>query len=130
MKNVVNKMPNIGDILVRKMNAHSFGFDIHEELCIVDYVNHKHNYYTVKFLDSGLHESFKLPDLDALEGFKQAYKKLYRKNPVGILVFELGIVFKTIDDCAKYLKVPSHFVIKVLNGEITNINGYHIYKIN
>ena len=130
MKNVINAMPNVGDILIRKMNAPSFGLDIHEELCVVDYVNRKHKYYTVKFLDSGVRESFKLPDLDALEDFKQAYKKLYGKNPVGILVFELGIVFKTIDDCGKYLKVPTCFVVKALNSEITNINGYHIYKIS
>ena len=48
----IDAMPNVGDILVRKMYTPSFGLDIHEEPCIVTFVNHKNKYYTVKFLDS------------------------------------------------------------------------------
>ena len=125
----IDTMPNVGDILVRKMNVPSFGLDIHEEPCIVTFVNPKNKYYTVKFLDSGIQESFKFPNLDVLEDFRLAYKKLYGKNPVGICVFELGMVFRTIEECASYLSVPSALIIKLLNGDITNINGYHIYDM-
>lgn len=122
-------MPNVGDILMRKMHAPSFDIsEVGVEQCVVTFVNPKKHYYTVKFLDSGIQESFKVPYLDEVEDFKQVYRKLFGRNPVGVCVFEQGIVFATAEECAKHLCVSPMQINKCLAGETSHINGYHIYK--
>lgn len=122
-------MPNVGDIMMRKMHVPSFGLsEVGAEQCVVIFVNHGKYYYTVRFLDSGILESFKVPHLDQVSDFRQAYKKLFGKYPIGICVFEQGIVFASVEECAEYLNVSPMQIKKCLNGFNTHINGYHIYE--
>lgn len=122
-------MPNVGDILIRKMHVPSFGLsEVSAEQCVVTFVNHKKHYYTVRFLDSGVLESFKVPYLDQVDDFRQAYKKLFGKYPTGICVFEQGVIFATVEECAKHLHVAPMQIRKCLDGTNAHINGYHIYE--
>lgn len=68
-------MPKVGDRVMRTMSsslAQSRRND-QPEPCIVTYVNKAKNYYQVTFVNSGIKECYKVPEVDELENFKKDY---------------------------------------------------------
>lgn len=87
--------------------------------CKVTYVNTEHNWYTVEFLDSGLRESYSLPDFDHnillnLPGWS---------NPV--ICLETGNVYRTVTDCANELSLNRQHISRCLIGSLGSYHGYH-----
>lgn len=122
------RVPNVGERLMRTMTVPSFGIaSVGEELCVVIHADPKKKLYTVKFVDSGIRETYKVPDVDEVEAFRQDYKRFFGKEPRGIYVFESGMLYDSIEHCAKDLDVLQCTIIKHFNGDIAHANGYHIY---
>lgn len=121
-------MPNVGDHLMRTMTVPSFGVTpAGEEHCVVIHVNPRKKCYTVQFIETGIRETYKVPDVDEIQAFKQDYKHFFGREPRGIYVFESGMLYDTIEDCAKDLDVMQCVIIKHFRGDVAHVNGYHIY---
>ena len=69
------------------------------EPCIVTYVNNKHSYYEVMFLNTGLKESYKLP------------------------IF--GIAYSSVSECAKDTGVPANVISAQINSSYKYESSYH-----
>ena len=89
------------------------------EPCIVTYVNNKHSYYEVMFLNTGLKESYKLPifDHNILNG-------LYN-GCVPVICVENGIAYSSVSECAKDTGVPSNIISAQINGSYKYESSYH-----
>lgn len=95
--------------------------------CTVIYVNQKKGYYQVIFDDCGVKECYKFINFNDLEEFKKNYQKAFGKKPVGVYVYESGILYSSIVDCAKDIGVLPATISKHIHGETSNVKGYHIY---
>lgn len=124
-------VPNVGDHLMRTMTVPSFGVaTAGDEPCVVIHADYKKKLYTVQFIETGLRETYKVPDVDEIAAFKRDYKRFFGKEPRGIYVFESGMLYDTIEDCAKDLGVLQCTIIKHFHGDIAHVDGYHIYDFN
>lgn len=121
------KMPKVGDRIMRVMVTHQSWKDDTPLPCVVTYVNKQKNYYQVTFQESGVKECYKIPDLDELGSFVKDYKKLTKKKPKGVYVYESGMLYSSITECAKAIGVLPCTVSKHLHGGSSNVKGYHIY---
>lgn len=123
-----SRVPNVGERLMRTMTVPSFGVaSVGEEPCVVIHADPKKKLYTVQFIDSRIRETYKVQGIDEIEAFKQDYKHFFGKEPRGFYVFESGVLYDSIGDCAKDLGVMQCTIIKHLRGDISHVNGYHIY---
>ena len=120
-------MPKVGDHLMHVMTAGAFHGLGEEEDCIVIHTNPNHRHYTVQFMSTGIRETFKLPAVDEIAAFKRDFRRAFGREPSGVYVFESGILYETLADCAKALGVPQCTIISHFRGDLATINGYHIY---
>ena len=123
------KLPSIGDLMMKMPSCGQVYKEDELEPCTVVYVNKKHNYYMVEFRDTKIRECYKLVDIDPIELFKKDYFKAFGKMPKGIYAYESGMLYDSVEECAKDIGVPKHIVSRHLRGEISNVNGHHIYVL-
>lgn len=125
------KLPRIGDRLMRTMTASGYSRSDCNilEPCVVVYVSEPKNYYTVQFVETGIRESYKLPDSDELKNFKKDFERAFDYAPVGVYVYESGVIYQTIADCARALCVKPCTVSNHLRGKTHHVKGYHIYRL-
>lgn len=124
------KMPKVGDRIMRTMTTTCFrSNDDKPEPCVVIYVSKPKHYYTVQFVDSGIKESYKVPHIDELADFKKAYERALGKKAVGVYVFESGMLYPSIAECAKDLGVRTCTISNHLHGRTRHVKGYHIYML-
>lgn len=125
------KLPRIGDRLVRVMTASGYSREDSNtpEPCVVIYVNKPKNYYTVQFIETGIRESYKLPDSDEIGCFKKDFKRAFGREPTGVYVYESGVIYQTIADCARALCVKPCTISNHLRGKTHHVKGYHIYRL-
>lgn len=121
------KMPRVGDRIMRVMAMHQSWKDDTPLPCIVTYVNKQKNYYQVSFTESGVKECYKVPDLDDIGSFAKDYERSTKKKPKGIYVYESGMLYSSVTECAKAIGVLPCTVSKHLHGGSSNVKGYHIY---
>lgn len=121
------KMPKVGDRLMKVMHSSHIWNEDEPLPCVVTYVNKPKNYYQVTFDDFGVKECYKLVEFDEIEDFKYRYKSMFGKNPEGVYVFESGVLYPSIRECAKDIGVMPSAVIKHLHGLTSHVKGYHIY---
>lgn len=81
----------------------------------------------MRFVESGLLESYKLLGVDEVAEFKENYVRTFGYDPKGFYVRESGILYKTIAECEKAIGANHGLLVKHLNGDTTHINGYHVY---
>lgn len=125
------KMPKVGDRIMRTMTTTCFRpNDDKPEPCVVIYVSKPKHYYTVQFVDSGIKESYKVPHIDELKDFQETYARALGKKAVGVYVFESGILYPSISDCAKDLGVRTCTISNHLHGRTRHVKGYHIYMLD
>lgn len=108
------KMPKVGDRIMRVMVTHQSWKDDTPLPCVVTYVNKQKNYYQVTFQESGVKECYKIPDLDELGSLKK---------PKGVYVYESGMLYSSITECAKAIGVLPCTVSKHLHGGSSNVKG-------
>lgn len=127
---ISSNLPKVGDRLMKNMSGAQLknNTKIEPEPCIVVYVHKNHGYYTVRFLDSGLLESYKLFGIDEIAEFKENYARAFGRKPKGIYVRESGVLYKTIPECAKAIGVSHSALAKHLNGDTSHVKGYHVYQ--
>lgn len=125
------KLPKVGDRLMRVMTASGYGSPAHDtpEPCVVIYVNKRNNHYTVRFVETNLRESYKLPDVDEIGCFKQDYKLAFGRNPTGVYIYESGMLYPSVSECAKALDVRPCTISNHLHGRTRHVKGYHIYLL-
>lgn len=121
------KMPRVGDRIMRVMARYPSWNEDMPLPCVVTYVNKKKNYYQVSFIESGITECYKVPDLDDIGSFAKEYEKMTKKKPKGIYVYESGILYSSITECANAIGVRPCTVSKHIHGGSSNVKGYHIY---
>lgn len=126
---ISSSLPKVGDRLMRIMSCGQLNNNIKAkpEPCIVVYVHKNHEYYTLRFVESGLLESYKLLGVDEITEFKENYERIFGYAPKGFYVRESGILYKTIAECEKAIGANHGLLVKHLNGGTTHINGYHVY---
>ena len=130
MKNNEMKMPKVGERLMRVMTgARVDSMYSKEEPCIVIFVNKPKKYYTVEFVNTGIKESYKIPFVDEIKAFQEDYKKMFKKNAVGVYVYESGCLYPSIKECAKAIGVKPYVVSDHIHGKTSNVKGYHIYML-
>lgn len=130
----VMTMPKVGTRLMRIMTGINFGDKFNTpEPCLVVYVSEPKHYYTVKFVNTGIKESYKVPYIDdqmMIKKFKEDYKRVFGKYPTGVYVYESGELYPTIAECARSIGVCPGTISKHLRGQTTNVKGYHIYRLD
>lgn len=89
------------------------------EPCVVIYVNSKHSYYEVTFLNTGLKESYKLPifDHNILNGVCN--------SGVPVICVENGVAYSTVSECAKDIGVSAAVISAQINGTYEYTSNYH-----
>lgn len=127
MINDIYTMPKVGDRMMRKMSMHNEWKDDQPLRCVVTYVDKKKHWYQVTFIDSGVKECYKVPEINELENFKKDYQRAFGKKAKGVYVYESGAVYSSISECARAIGVLPCTVSKHIHGGSTNVKGYHIY---
>lgn len=120
-------LPKVGDILTRCMNLDACdGQYIYVPLkCKVTYVNEKHRWYKVKFLDFDIEECFGLPVFD----HSVIDRNVIKQSGIPIICWETGDIYSTITECAKDLGIDYTNISLQLSGVYEQINGYHFSTI-
>ena len=126
-QNSIVKMPKLGDRIMRIMTTPNVWKDVTAEPCEVTYIDIDKNWYQVTFVESGVKECYKVPDIDKVKDFAKDYKKAFGKYPVGVYVYESGAIYSSVTECAKAIGVLPCTVSKHIHGETSNVKGYHIY---
>lgn len=130
MKHSEMKLPKVGDRLMMIMTGANVGHTYSkEEPCIVIFVNKPKKYYTVEFVNTGIKESYKVPFVDEIKAFQEDYRKMFKKNAVGVYVYESGCIYPSIKECAKALGVKPNAISNHIHGNTSNVKGYHIYML-
>lgn len=134
MKKIKNNfsLPSVGDRLMRIMSgSKSANYKYYEitEPCTVVYVNKDKAYYTVQFIKTGIRESYKVPEVDELKLFKNDYKRMFGYEPKGVYVYESGLIYPSISECARAIGVTPGSVSNHIHGRLSHIKGYHIYLL-
>lgn len=124
-------MPKVGDRLMRVMTSTNLlSSEDDAEPCVVVYASEPKRYYTVQFVNSGIKESYKVPNVDEVGAFKKEYKRAFGKSPRGVYVFESGALYDSVSECAKALSVTPSAVSSHLHGRTKHVKGYHIYALD
>ena len=121
------KMPKIGDHLMKIMHSSSLRMEEEPLPCVVTYVNKPKNYYQVTFDDFDIKECYKLVEFDEIDDFKRRYKNMFGKKPEGVYVLESGILYPSIGECAKDIGSIPSAIRKHIRGFTNHVRGYHIY---
>lgn len=128
------KLPNLGDVVLQVMTGTYLGSkDDRPEPCTVIYVNKPKRHYTVKFTSTGIRENYKVPPVDELtiiKQFRNDFKRAFGKEAKGVYVYESGALYPSVSECAEAIGVHPHVVDKHLNGQISNVKGYHIFILD
>lgn len=128
------KLPKLGDVVLQVMTSTYIGSkDDRPEPCTVIYVNKPKRHYTVRFVNTGLRENYKVPPVDErriIEQFRDDFKRAFGKEVKGIYVYESGGLYPSVSECAEAIGVQPHVVDKHLNGQISNVKGYHIFILD
>ena len=127
MRTYISKLPRVGDRIMRSMSHNQIWKDDDIEPCIVTYVNKDKNWYQVTFVTSGIKECYKCPDYDPISEFKKDYEKRFGKKAKGVYVYESGMMYNKISDCAKDIGIPACAISKHIHGGSSHVKGYHIY---
>lgn len=122
-------MPKVGDRVMHIMSSSwaQSRQDDQPEPCIVTYVNKDKNYYQVTFVNSGIKECYKVPEVNELKNFKKDYQRTFGKNAKGVYVYESGAIYPSISECAKAIGVLPCTISKHIHGGSSHVKGYHIY---
>ena len=118
-------LPKVGDRMTRIMSRGNLGQAecFIPEPCEVVYVNQAHNWYEVRFLNSGLRECYSLPDFN-----HDILANLYGwATPV--MCAESGYVYRSIADCAKDMGLTHGNISYYINNECESYRGYHFDSV-
>ena len=96
---------------------------------MVVYVNEKKNYYLVEFIETKLKECYKVPEVDEIADFKRDYRRAFGREARGVYVYESGILYPSISECARDLGVNKGTISRHIHGELSHVKGYHIYML-
>ena len=122
------KFPKVGERLMKSISFSStFNGNDKLEPCVVVYVNKKKNYYMVEFINTKLRECYKSPEVDEIAAFKSDYRRAFGRDPKGVYVYESGIIYPSISECARDLGVNKGTISRHIHGELEHVKGYHIY---
>lgn len=126
----IEKLPKVGDRLMKKVSFPKT-FEDRDKLdpCTVVYVNKKHNYYLVEFVESKIRECYKIPEIDEITVFKEDYFAAFGRKPQGVYVWESGILYPSISACARDIGVNKGTISRHIHGELSHVKGYHIYML-
>lgn len=124
------KLPRVGDRLMKPITfTHTLNEDDKLYPCTVIYVNKDHNFFTVEFVDSKLKESYKVPEVDEIGDFKRDYAKAFGKQAKGAYVYESGMLYPSISECARDIGVNKGTISRHIHGHTKHVKGYHIYML-
>lgn len=124
------RLPKVGDRLMKSISfTHTFQDNDKLEPCVVVYVNKKKNYYLVEFIETKLKECYKVPEVDEIADFKRDYRKAFGRESRGVYVYESGILYPSISECARDLGVNKGTISRHIHGELSHVKGYHIYML-
>ena len=124
------RLPKVGDIFIKSISfTHAFQGDDKLEPCVVVYVNEKKNYYLVEFIETKLKECYKVPEVDEIADFKRDYRRAFGREARGVYVYESGILYPSISECARDLGVNKGTISRHIHGELSHVKGYHIYML-
>lgn len=87
-------LPRVGDRLMRVMTGMTFKEKCDPEPCTVIYVNKPKQFYTVRFVDSGITESFKVPmldDISVISQFSDDFKRAFGKGRLVYMCMNLAL---------------------------------------
>lgn len=120
-------LPKVGDKLMRIMTDYSCEYDTIPlpKPCVVVYVNERHGWYQVEFLDNHIKECYGLPVCD--HGVIKFDVRGCNGDPV--VCVETATVYRSISECARAIGVPRSSVYAQLMGVYDNVNGYHFVEI-
>lgn len=125
------KLPKIGDRLLQVMTSTLLGSkDGCPEPCEVVYINKPKRHFTVRFVDTGIKENYKVPQIDTydiVKEFQVDFKKAFGREAKGIYIYESGALYPTVSDCAEAIGVQPHVINNHLNGQSSHVKGYHIF---
>lgn len=128
------KLPKLGDVVLQVMTGTYFGSkEDKPEPCTVIYVNKPKHHYTVQFANTGIRENYKLPPVNIhniIKQFQDDFERAFGKHAKGIYVYESGALYPNVSDCADAIGVQPYVVDKHLNGQISNVKGYHIFILD
>lgn len=120
-------LPRVGDKLMRVVTEYACEYDSVRipKACVVTYVNKKHGWYRVKFIESGITECYGLPVCD------HSIINFDMRGCCGLPVIcvETGMAYSTVTECAEDLGVHRTMIQKQLVGECSHVSGYHFVKI-
>lgn len=124
------RLPKVGDRLMKSISfTRAFQGDDKLEPCVVVYVNKKKNYYLVEFVETKLKECYKVPEVDEIADFKRDYRRAFGREAQGVYVYESGILYTSISECARDLGVNKGVISRHIHGELSHVKGYHIYML-
>ena len=119
------ELPKVGDRLVRVMTATSFGVHatFEPKECVVVYANERHHWYTVKFIDSGIMESFGVPIID------HSIARGWKPGTIPVVCVETGMAYSTISQCSRDTNVPKDEISRQISGKCNYRTLYHFIKV-
>lgn len=121
------ELPKVGDRLMRVMTEFACEYDtaLVPRPCVVVYVNEKHGWYQVEFLDTHLKECYGLPVCDhSIIDFDMSL--CYGD---AVICVETSKAYPSISACARVIGVPRSSIYLQLMGSIENAYGYHFIEI-
>lgn len=118
-------LPEVGDRLVRVMTATTWDLgDVYKpEPCEVVYVNKTHRWFEVRFLESGVRECYNLPTFD------HSIIRNTVKGSIPVMCVETGVVYSTMQQCARDLGLHHSGISRQLSGEWGHYEGYHFCTV-
>ena len=124
------KLPRVGDRLMKPITF-TYTYNEGDKLypCTVIYVNKDHNFFTVEFVGSKLKESYKVPEVDEIGDFKRDYAKAFGKQAKSVYVYESGMLYPSISECARDIGVNKGAISRHIHGHTKHVKGYHIYML-
>ena len=115
---------------MRTMSAASFESATDApEPCIVIYVNKPKYYYQVKFVNNGIKECYKVPNVNEIDAFKSDYRRVFGHDAKGVYVYETGKIYRSISECAKAIGVYPGTLSNHIHGRLKHVKGYHVYLL-
>lgn len=93
------------------------------ESCIVTYVNQEHGWYEVKFMDSGVKESYRSPS------FNHSILKGTTYSTIPVACLETGLVYPSLRDCARDMNLSIAGLSLQVEGKQSHCNGYHFITV-
>ena len=124
---ITMELPKVGDILLRCMTPYACdGKYLYIPMkCTVTYVNKKHRWYKVKFLDFDVEECYGLPAFD----HSVIDRSIVKNSGIPIICWETGNVYSTIIECANDMGIDYSNISLQLAGIYEQVKGYHFSSI-